>query len=94
MNSGLQPSSVQSFLDSSGGKNPSSLLHLKHMQISKPLQKSSVADPSMTEEEVNMRFIQDLLTWVEEMQVSWMYDSFKLRCVKNILNCISFLFTF
>ncbi|CAG09425.1 unnamed protein product, partial [Tetraodon nigroviridis] len=69
MNSGLQPSSVQSFLDSSGGKNPSSLLHLKHMQISKPLQKSSVADPSMTEEEVNMRFIQDLLTWVEEMQL-------------------------
>lgn len=46
-----------------------SLRHLKHMQIRKPLQKSSLADPSMTEEEVNMKFVQDLLNWVEEMQV-------------------------
>lgn len=75
MNSVLQPLSVQTFLDSSGGKNPSSL-HLKPTQISKPLRKSSVADPNMTDEEVNMRFIQDLLNLVEEMQVSWMYCSF------------------
>lgn len=70
MNSALQPPSVQTFVDGSGGVDPSSLRLLKHVQISKPLQKSSVADPSMTEEEVNMRFIQELLKWVEEMQVS------------------------
>lgn len=42
----------------------------------------------MTDEEVNMKFIQDLLNWVEEMQVSWMCGSFKLAiCMKNILKC-------
>lgn len=50
--------------------DPGSLRHLKHMQIRKPLVKSSLADPNMTEEEVNMKFVQDLLNWVEEMQVS------------------------
>lgn len=82
LNSVLQPPSVHTFMDGSG-KNPSSLLHLKHIQLSKPLRKSSVADPSMTDEEVNMRFIQDLLNWVEEMQVSWMYGSFKLRMYED-----------
>ena len=42
-----------------------------------------MADPSMTDEEVNMRFIQDLLNWVEEMQVSWMYGSFKLHMYED-----------
>lgn len=49
--------------------DPGSLRHLKHMQIRKPLLKSSLADPNMTEEEVNMKYVQDLLNWVEEMQV-------------------------
>lgn len=66
---GLQPASVHSYMGG-GGMDPGSLRHLKHMQIRKPLLKSSLADPNMTEEEVNMKFVQDLLSWVEEMQVS------------------------
>ncbi|XP_044068897.1 dystonin isoform X6 [Siniperca chuatsi] len=66
---GLQPASVQSYMGSGGGMDPGSLRHLKHMQIRKPLLKSSLADPNMTEEEVNMKFVQDLLNWVEEMQL-------------------------
>lgn len=66
---GLQPASVQTYMGS-GGIDPGSLKNLKHMQIRKPLLKSSLADPNMTEEEVNMKFVQDLLNWVEEMQVS------------------------
>uniref|UniRef100_A0A7N8Y3D6 Dystonin n=1 Tax=Mastacembelus armatus TaxID=205130 RepID=A0A7N8Y3D6_9TELE len=66
---GLQPASVQSYMGSGGGMDPGSLRHLKHMQIRKPLLKSSLADPSMTEEEVNMKYVQDLLNWVEEMQL-------------------------
>ncbi|XP_071336943.1 dystonin isoform X4 [Trachinotus anak] len=66
---GLQPTSVQSYMGSGGGMDPGSLRHLKHMQIRKPLLKSSLADPNMTEEEVNMKYVQDLLNWVEEMQV-------------------------
>ncbi|XP_033956246.1 dystonin isoform X1 [Pseudochaenichthys georgianus] len=66
----LQPASVQGFMGSGGGgMDPGSLRQLKHMQIRKPLQKSSLADPNMTEEEVNMTFVQDLLSWVEEMQL-------------------------
>ncbi|XP_045927365.1 dystonin [Micropterus dolomieu] len=66
---GLQPASVQSYMGSGGGMDPGSLRHLKHMQIRKPLMKSSLADSNMTEEEVNMKFVQDLLYWVEEMQL-------------------------
>ncbi|KAM9847860.1 microtubule-actin cross-linking factor 1 [Aulostomus maculatus] len=67
---GLQPASVQGYMGSGGGGiDPGSLMHLKHMQIRKPLQKSSLADPNMTEEEVNMKFVQDLLSWVAEMQM-------------------------
>ncbi|XP_074531264.1 dystonin isoform X9 [Halichoeres trimaculatus] len=67
---GMQPSSVQSYLGGGGGgMDPGSLRHLKHMQIRKPLLKSSLADSNMTEEEVNMKFVQDLLNWVEEMQM-------------------------
>ncbi|XP_063730448.1 LOW QUALITY PROTEIN: dystonin [Eleginops maclovinus] len=70
MTPGLQPASVQGFMGSGGGgMDPGSLRHLKHMQIRKPLLKSSLADPNMTEEEVNMKFVQDLLSWVEEMQL-------------------------
>ncbi|XP_026209863.1 dystonin isoform X2 [Anabas testudineus] len=68
---GLQPTSVQSYTGSGGGggMDPVSLRQLKHMQIRKPLLKSSLADPNMTEEEVNMKYVQDLLNWVEEMQL-------------------------
>lgn len=67
---GMQPTSVQSYMGGGGGgMDPGSLRQLKHMQIRKPLLKSSLADPNMTEEEVNMKFVQDLLNWVEEMQV-------------------------
>lgn len=67
----LQPASVQGYMGSGGGgMDPGSLRQLKHMQIRKPLVKSSLADSNMTEEEVNMKYVQDLLNWVEEMQVS------------------------
>ncbi|CAK6951622.1 dystonin isoform X1 [Scomber scombrus] len=65
---GLQPASVQTYVGS-GGIDPGSLKNLKHMQIRKPLLKSSLADSNMTEEEVNMKFVQDLLNWVEDMQL-------------------------
>ncbi|KAF7658665.1 hypothetical protein LDENG_00009540 [Lucifuga dentata] len=65
---GLQPASVQAYMGSSG-IDLRTLKHLKHMQICKPLVKSSLADPNMTDEEVNMKFVQDLLNWVEEMQL-------------------------
>ncbi|KAG8444906.1 hypothetical protein GDO86_009891 [Hymenochirus boettgeri] len=51
------------------GMNTNALHSLKRVQIKKPLQKSSLADQNLTEEEVNLKFIQDLLSWVEEMQV-------------------------
>uniref|UniRef100_W5NK47 Dystonin n=1 Tax=Lepisosteus oculatus TaxID=7918 RepID=W5NK47_LEPOC len=66
MTPGLQPLAVQSY---AGGMDSGALQQLKLMQIRKPLMKSSLADPNMTEEEVNMNFVQDLLNWVEEMQV-------------------------
>ncbi|XP_024916584.1 dystonin isoform X7 [Cynoglossus semilaevis] len=66
---GLQPSTVQSYMGGGGTVDPGSLRHLKHLQIRKPLQKSSLADPNLTEEEVNMKYVQDLLMWVEEMQM-------------------------
>ncbi|XP_045019384.1 dystonin isoform X24 [Bubalus bubalis] len=52
----------------SGGET-STLQTLKLMQIRKPLLKSSLLDQNLTEEEINMKFVQDLLNWVEEMQV-------------------------
>lgn len=51
------------------GVEPNSLQTLKLMQIRKPLLKSSLLDQNLTEEEVNMKFVQDLLNWVDEMQV-------------------------
>ncbi|MGH0168382.1 UNVERIFIED_CONTAM: hypothetical protein FKN15_066194 [Acipenser sinensis] len=66
MTPGLQPTLVQSYVT---GMDSAALQALKLMQIRKPLMKSSLADPNLTEEEVNMNFVQDLLNWVEEMQV-------------------------
>ncbi|XP_069462267.1 dystonin isoform X13 [Ambystoma mexicanum] len=45
------------------------LQNLKLMQIRKPTMKSAIADQNMTDEEVNMNFVNDLLSWVDEMQV-------------------------
>ncbi|KAJ8013741.1 hypothetical protein DPEC_G00032940 [Dallia pectoralis] len=67
--SGMQPGSVQAYLGGGGGMDPGSHQHLKHMQIRKPVGKAPLVDPSMTEEEVNVNFVQDLVNWVEEMQV-------------------------
>ncbi|KAM5285433.1 dystonin isoform 27-T27 [Hipposideros larvatus] len=51
------------------GVEANSLQTLKLMQIRKPLLKSSLLDQNLTEEEINMKFVQDLLSWVDEMQV-------------------------
>ena len=67
---GLQPQSMLGSMGGDGGgMEPMSLQSLKHTQIPKPLGKSSLLDANMTEEEANMNFVQDLLNWVEEMQV-------------------------
>ncbi|KAM8776728.1 dystonin isoform 7-T7 [Rhynchonycteris naso] len=52
----------------SSGVESNSLQTLKLMQIRKPLLKSSLLDQNLTEEEINMKFVQDLLNWVDEMQ--------------------------
>ncbi|XP_048061846.1 dystonin isoform X4 [Megalobrama amblycephala] len=73
MTPNMQPASVQAYLTTGGGggggMEPPILQHLKHLQIRKPMLKSSFTDPNLTEDEVNMKFVQDLLNWVEEMQV-------------------------
>ncbi|KAM3930381.1 dystonin isoform 2-T2 [Leptodactylus fuscus] len=51
------------------GMNSNALQSLKLMQVKKPMMKSSFADQNLPEEEVNVKFVQDLLSWVEEMQV-------------------------
>nr|XP_056712073.1 dystonin [Euleptes europaea] len=51
------------------GVDSGALQTLKLMQIRKPLMKSAFVDQNLTEEEVNMKFVQDLLRWVDEMQV-------------------------
>ncbi|XP_054655058.1 dystonin isoform X8 [Dunckerocampus dactyliophorus] len=65
----LQAASAQTYSGSAGSMEPGSLRHMTHMQIPKPLMKSSLADPSLTEEEVNIKYVQDLLNWVAEMQL-------------------------
>ncbi|XP_030054847.1 dystonin isoform X3 [Microcaecilia unicolor] len=60
------PGLIQNYVT---GVAPGALQSLKLMQIRKPLMKSAIADQNLTEEEVNIRFVQDLLSWVEEMQV-------------------------
>ncbi|CAL8257405.1 unnamed protein product [Lota lota] len=66
---GLQPQSMHSSMGGDGGGGLDPMSHLKHTQIRKPLGKSSLLDANMTEEEASMNFVQDLLNWVEEMQV-------------------------
>ncbi|XP_010226374.1 PREDICTED: dystonin [Tinamus guttatus] len=60
------PRLIQSYMT---GVDGGSLQTLKLTQIRKPLMKSAFVDQNLTEEEVNMKFVQDLLSWVEEMQV-------------------------
>ncbi|XP_052427650.1 dystonin [Carassius gibelio] len=71
MTPGMTPAAVQTYLSSrgGGGMEPAGLQQLKHMQVPKPMLKSSFLDPSLTEDEAHMKFVQDLITWVEEMQV-------------------------
>ncbi|XP_056116142.1 dystonin isoform X4 [Rhinichthys klamathensis goyatoka] len=73
MSPSMQPGSVQAYLSTGGGgggggMEPGVLQQLKHMQIRKPMLKSSFLDPNLTEDEVHLKFVQDLLNWVEEMQ--------------------------
>nr|XP_047934760.1 dystonin-like isoform X4 [Anser cygnoides] len=63
---GIPPWLIQSYV---AGVDSGTLQTLKLMQIRKPLMKSAFVDQNLTEEEVNMKFVQDLLNWVEEMQV-------------------------
>ncbi|KAM9297919.1 dystonin [Morus bassanus] len=63
---GIPPRLIQSY---GTGVDSGTLQTLKLMQIRKPLMKSAFVDQNLTEEEVNMKFVQDLLSWVEEMQV-------------------------
>lgn len=71
MTPGLQPTLV-----GGGDMETGVLQHLKQMQIRKPMLKSSLVDPNLSEEEVNLRFVQDLLNWVEEMQVRLLMVNF------------------
>ncbi|XP_032909900.1 dystonin isoform X4 [Catharus ustulatus] len=66
MTQGIPPRLIQSYVT---GVDSGTLQTLKLMQIRKPLMKSAFVDQNLTEEEVNMKFVQDLLSWVEEMQV-------------------------
>ncbi|XP_048352676.1 dystonin isoform X5 [Sphaerodactylus townsendi] len=63
---GFPPRLIQSYVT---GVDSGALQTLKLMQIRKPLMKSAFVDQNLTEEEVNMQFVQDLLRWVDEMQV-------------------------
>ncbi|XP_064173955.1 dystonin isoform X26 [Anguilla rostrata] len=69
----LQPAGLPAYMGgvvgAGGAVDPGALQQLKLIQIRKPLLKSSMVDSNMSEEEVNMNFVQDLLSWVEEMQV-------------------------
>ncbi|XP_077351597.1 dystonin isoform X4 [Festucalex cinctus] len=69
LTSGLQSASEQTYMSSAGSMEPGSLREMTYMHIPKPLMKSSLTDPSLTEEEVNMKYIQDLLNWLDDMQL-------------------------
>ncbi|XP_077586324.1 dystonin isoform X15 [Stigmatopora nigra] len=66
---GMESVSEQSYMSSAGIMEPDSLRHMTQMHIPKPLMKSLLADPSLTEGEVNMKYVQDLLKWVADMQL-------------------------
>ncbi|XP_059586513.1 dystonin isoform X13 [Alligator mississippiensis] len=63
---GIPPRLIQSYVP---GVDTGALQTLKLMQIRKPLMKSAFVGQNLTEEEINMKFVQDLLNWVDEMQV-------------------------
>ncbi|XP_044146785.1 dystonin isoform X16 [Bufo gargarizans] len=66
----LAPSFSPGFIQNyATGMNSNALQSLKLMQVKKPLRKSSLADQNLPEEEVNVKFVQDLSNWVEEMQI-------------------------
>lgn len=90
---GMQPTSVQAFLNGRGGGGiePAVFQQFKHMQIRKPMLKSSFMDPNLTEDEVNMKFVQDLLNWVEEMHVSLFNHHFCHHTCKTFLHLSPFL---
>uniref|UniRef100_A0A4W3JSC6 Dystonin n=1 Tax=Callorhinchus milii TaxID=7868 RepID=A0A4W3JSC6_CALMI len=70
LSSGLKPVMMHGFI--SGfvpGVDPDTRQTIKLMQIRKPMMRSQLANQSLTEDEINMKFVQDLLSWVEEMQV-------------------------
>ncbi|XP_077146122.1 dystonin isoform X1 [Ranitomeya variabilis] len=62
----FNPGLIQNY---ASGMNSNALQSLKLMQVKKPLLKSSFADQNLPEEEVNVKFVQDLSSWVEEMQI-------------------------
>lgn len=69
---GIPPRLIQTY---GTGVDSGTLQTLKLMQIRKPLMKSAFVDQNLTEEEVNMKFVQDLLNWVEEMQVAILMET-------------------
>ncbi|GCB63619.1 hypothetical protein scyTo_0004457 [Scyliorhinus torazame] len=70
LSSGLKPVLTHGFIQ---GFVPcmdtDKILTVKLMQIRKPLIRSQIIDPTLTEEEINTNFLQDLLNWVEDVQV-------------------------
>ncbi|XP_049592105.1 dystonin isoform X17 [Syngnathus scovelli] len=66
---GLQSASEQSYMSSADNMEPGILRLIAPMHIPKPLMRSTLTDSSLTEAEVNMEYIQDLLKWVEDMQL-------------------------
>ncbi|XP_038656565.1 dystonin isoform X6 [Scyliorhinus canicula] len=70
LSSGLKPVLTHGFIQ---GFVPcvdtDKILTVKLMQIRKPLMRSQIIDPTLTEEEINTNFLQDLLNWVEDVQV-------------------------
>ncbi|XP_067876268.1 microtubule-actin cross-linking factor 1 isoform X8 [Heterodontus francisci] len=70
LSSGLKPVLAHGFIQ---GFVPSldtdTIQTVKLMQIRKPLMRSQFVDQTLTEEEINMNFLQDLLSWVEDMQM-------------------------
>uniref|UniRef100_A0A3Q2Y142 Si:ch211-165e15.1 n=1 Tax=Hippocampus comes TaxID=109280 RepID=A0A3Q2Y142_HIPCM len=69
LNSGFSQNISLMPADSAGSMESGDLGQMTHVHIPKPLMKSSLVDPSLTEEEVNMKYIDDLLNWVEDMQL-------------------------
>ncbi|XP_048386213.1 dystonin isoform X1 [Stegostoma tigrinum] len=70
LSSGLKPVLAHGFIQGFVPcMDPDTIQTVKLMQIRKPLLRSQFIDQSLTEEEINMNFLQDLLNWVEDMQV-------------------------